>query len=261
MEGMRKSRSKPRTEQQGTAELKKRLVEASWILAMEGHGDLVWGHASVRTPGSDTFWIKPTGMGLDEVRVEDLLLCNLDGEVVQGKGPRHIEVYIHSEVMRARPDVCAVVHTHAIYPTVFASLGVPLQPVTHEATVFVPPDIPRFDETTDLINTPERGRAMAQALGNRDALLLVSHGIVTSGTTIERAAINALLLDRATRAQLLLGTAPIKAVSNEVDGLAKRKLLLSDSHQALRWGYLKRDLARKRGSTDRSLKGPGRGRR
>ena len=74
-------------------------------------------------------------------------------------------------------------------------------------------------------------------------------------------AINALLLDRAARAQLLLGDAPIKAVSNDVDGLAKRKLLLSDSHQALRWGYLKRDLARKRGETDRSLKGPGRGRR
>ena len=142
---MTKSPLKPGTRKREEAELKRRLVEASRILAMEGHGDLVWGHASVRAPGSDTFWIKPTGMGLDEVRVEDLLLCDLDGEVVQGKGPRHIEVYIHSEVMRARPDVCAVVHTHAIHPTVFASLGVPLQMVTHEATVFVPPDIPRFD--------------------------------------------------------------------------------------------------------------------
>jgi L-ribulose-5-phosphate 4-epimerase len=243
---MTKSRPKAGQGKPGEAELKRRLVEASRILAMEGHGDLVWGHASVRAPGSDTFWIKPTGMGLDEVRVEDLLLCDLDGEVVRGKGPRHMEVFIHSEVMRARPDVCAVVHTHAIHPTVFAALGVPLQPVTHEATVFVPPDIPRFDETTDLITTPQRGRAMAKALGGQDALLLVSHGIVTSGTTIERAAINALLLDRATRAQLLLGTAPIQAVSNEVDIMAKRKLLLSDSHQALRWGYLRRDLARKK---------------
>ncbi len=238
---MKKSASK-----RGEAELKRRLVEASWILAMEGHGDLVWGHASVREPGSDTFWIKPTGMGLDEVKVENLLLCNLDGEVVRGTGPRHIEVYIHSEVMRVRPDVYAVVHTHAIHPTVFASLGVPLLPVTHEAAVFVPPDIPRFDETTDLINTAERGKAMARALGTREAMLLVSHGIVTSGATIERAAINALLLDRAARAQLLLGSAPVTAVSNEADGLAKRKLLLSDSHQSLRWGYLKRELARRK---------------
>lgn len=227
-------------------DLKRRLVEASRILAMEGHGDLVWGHASVRLPGQDTFWIKPTGLGLDEIRVEDLLLCDLEGRVVRGTKPRHIEVYIHSEVMRGRPDVNAVVHTHAIQPTVFAALGVPLEPVTHEATVFVPPDIPRFDETTDLINTPERGRAMARALGSRDALLLVSHGIVTSGTTIERAAINALLLDRAAMAQVMLGGAPVRQVSNKVDSLAKRELLLSDSHQALRWGYLLRKLARER---------------
>ena len=227
-------------------DLKRRLVEASRILAMEGHGDLVWGHASVRVPGENTFWIKPTGLGLDEIRVEDLLLCDLDGRVVRGTKPRHIEVYIHSEVMRVRPDVNAVVHTHAIYPTVFASLGVPLEPVTHEATVFVPPDIPRFDETTDLINTPERGRAMARVLGGSDALLLVSHGIVTCGRTLERAAINALLLDRASMAQVLLGGAPVRHVSNKADSLAKRELLLSDSHQALRWGYLLRKLARER---------------
>jgi L-ribulose-5-phosphate 4-epimerase len=227
-------------------ELKRRLAEASWILAMEGQGDLVWGHASVRTPGSKTFWIKPTGVGLDEVRAEDLLLCDLDGRVVRGSKPPHLEVFIHSEVMRARPDVGAVVHTHAIHPTVFAALGVPLLPVTHEAAVFVPPDVPRFAETTDLINTPERGRAMARALGRRDALLLVSHGIVTAGATIERAAINALLLDRAARAQLLLGGAPVKQSSHEADSLAKRELLLSDGHQALRWGYLRRELRRRR---------------
>jgi len=228
------------------AELKSRLVRASWILAMEGQSDLVWGHASVRQPGGETFWLKPTGLGLDEIKVGDLLLCDLDGRVVRGKKPRHIEVFIHSEVMRARPDVCAVVHTHAIHPTAFASLGTPLQAVTHEAAVFVPPDVPRFDETTDLINTPERGRAMARALGSRDAMLLVSHGIVTSGPTIERAAINALLLDRAARAQLLLGGATVRHVSNEADTKAKRELLLSDSHQALRWGYLLRKLARER---------------
>jgi L-fuculose-phosphate aldolase len=228
------------------ADLKRRLVEASRILAMEGQGDLVWGHVSARVPGQDTFWIKATGVGLDEVRLEDLLLCDLDGRVVRGRKPRHIEVYIHSEVMRARSDVGSVVHTHAMAPTVFAAAGVPLQPVTHEASVFVPPDIPRFDETTDLINSPERGRAMAKALGTSDALLLVSHGIVTCGTTIERGAINALLLDRAARAQLMLGALPARHVGNDVDGRAKRELLLSDGHQALRWGYLQRDLARRR---------------
>ncbi|MDP3768965.1 MAG: class II aldolase/adducin family protein, partial [Dehalococcoidia bacterium] len=79
-----------------------------------------------------------------------------------------------------------------------------------------------------------------------DALLLVSHGIVTSGKTIVRAAINALLLDRAATDLLMLGVAPARQVCNEADSVAKRELLLSDSHQALRWGYLLRKLARER---------------
>jgi hypothetical protein len=52
------------------------------------------------------------------------------------------------------------------------------------------------------------------------------------------------LLDRAARAQLLLGTAPLRDASQEADTLAKRELLLSDAHQALRWDYLLRKLAR-----------------
>ena len=100
----------------------------------------------------------------------------------------------------------------------------------------------RFSRPGDgqVVHTVER------RLGGRDALFLVSHGIVTAGATIERAAINALLLDRAARAQLLLGAAAIRAVSNEADSRAKRELLLSDGHQALRWGYLSRELARRR---------------
>jgi hypothetical protein len=47
-------------------------------------------------------------------------------------------------------------------------------------------------------------------------------------------------------AQVMLGGAPVRQVSNAADSLAKRDLLLSDSHQALRWGYLRRKLARRR---------------
>src|SRR3989304_9017130 len=126
------------------ADLKKTLALACHILAMGGQGDDIWGHASVRRPGADTFWMKPHRLGLEEVKPEDMLLIDLDGRVVRGKRPRHSEVFIHSEIYRARRDVCAVVHTHAVPATGFASLGVPLRPITHEAAHFVPPDIPRF---------------------------------------------------------------------------------------------------------------------
>jgi L-fuculose-phosphate aldolase len=225
------------------AELKRTLADACRILAMADQGDDVWGHATARVPGTETFWMKPAEIGLEEVRPEDLILVDLDGKVLRGKRPRHSEVFIHSEVLRARPDVGAVVHTHPVHATVFSSLGVPLRPVMHEATNFVPPDVPRFTETSDLIVTPELGRAVARAMGDRPGLFLVSHGIVTAGATIQEAAVNAILLDKAARAQLLVPDGTPRFWTNDTEALAKRKRIYAPENQTARWPYLLRRLA------------------
>lgn len=226
----------------GEASLKKRLADACHILVMEGQGDAVWGHATIRLPGADTFWMKPHRMGLEEVKPEDMILVDLEGRVVRGKRPRHSEVFIHSEIMRARPDVCAVVHTHAVPSVVFASLGIPLRPITHEASNFVPPDVPRFDETTDLIVTPERGKAVARTLGKQPALFLVNHGIVAVGATIEDATVNALLLDKSARAQLMLPGGVPRYWTSDEEALVKRERIHHPENVATRWAYLLRQL-------------------
>ncbi len=225
------------------ASLETRLAEACRILAMEGQGDAVWGHATVRSPGASTFLMKPAGLGLDEVQPDDVLVVDLEGGVVRGKRPRHSEVFIHSEIFKARPEVGAVVHTHPVPSAVFASLGVPLRPITHEAANFVPPDVPRFSETTDLIVTPKRGDAVARALGDRSALFLVSHGIVAVGATIEEAAVNALLLDKAARAQLMLPGAEPRHWTTDEEALLKRRRIYHADNLARRWAYLRRILA------------------
>lgn len=226
------------------ASLKKRLADACQILVMEGQGDAVWGHATVRLPGADTFWMKPHKLGLEEVKPEDLILVDLEGKVVRGNRPRHSEVFIHSEIFRARPDVGAVVHTHPVPSVVFASLGVPLRPITHEGSNFVPPDVPRFDETTDLIVTPERGKAVARTLGSRPTLFLVSHGIVAVGATIEEATVNALLLDKSARAQLMLPGAVPRYWTLDEEALVKRERIYHKDNLANRWAYLLRNLPR-----------------
>lgn len=226
------------------AALKRTLADACRILAMADQGDDVWGHATARVPGTDTFWMKPAGLGLEETGPEDLLLIDLDGNVLRGKHPRHSEVFIHSEILRARPEVGAVVHTHPVPATVFSALGVPLRPITHEGTNFVPPDVPRFTETSDLIVTPALGRAVARAIGDRPGLFLVSHGIVTSGATIEEATINAILLDKAARVQLMVPNGTPKFWTNDTEALAKRARIYNpDNNVALRWPYLLRRLA------------------
>jgi len=227
------------------AEMRRRLTDACKILAMEGQGDAVWGHVTVRArPGAETFLMKPAQIGIEEVKPADHLEVDLDGKVVRGRLKRHSEVFIHAEVMRARPDVCAVVHTHPIYATVFSSLGVPLRPITHEGSNFAPGDVPRFTETTDLIVTPERGKAVARTLGDRNALFLVSHGIVTCAPTVEQAAVHALLLDIASRAQLMVPGGTPRHWTSDEEALVKRDRIYSWPNHAQRWPYLLRKLRR-----------------
>src|SRR2546428_14137978 len=142
----------------GEAALKRRLADACRILAAAGQGDDVWGHATARVPGTNTFWMKAAGLGLEEIGPEQLLLIDLDGKVLRGSLPRHSEVFIHAEVFRARPEVNGVVHTHPVPATVFSSLEVPLRPILHEGTNFVPPEAPRFTGTSDLLGSPPAGR-------------------------------------------------------------------------------------------------------
>lgn len=225
------------------AELRRRLTDACKILAMEGQGDAVWGHVTVRArAGAATFLMKPAEMGIEEVKAADHLEVDLDGKVVRGRLKRHSEVFIHSEVMRVRPDVCAVVHTHPVHATVFGALGVPLRPVTHEGSNFAPGDVPRFTETTDLIVTSDRGKAVARSLADRNALILVNHGIVTCGATVEQAVVHALLLDIAARNQLLLPGGTPKYWTSDEEALVKRDRIYSWPNHAQRWPYLLRKL-------------------
>src|SRR5205807_7543287 len=162
---------------------------------------MIWGHVSVRDPSGRGFWMKAAGLGLEEITRDDLVLIDREGAVLAGERPRHSEFPIHTEVMAARPDVGCVVHTHARSPVAFAAIEEPLHPVSHEGTFFVPPDVPRFTETSDLILTSPLGARVAATLGDRPALLLLGHGIVTAGADVVEATMAAILLDRACRIQ------------------------------------------------------------
>src|SRR6202035_4387958 len=118
-----------------TDRLRETLADAGRVLAMEGHGDYVAGHISVRLPeDSGRFLMKPAGIGLEEMRPDNIITVDIEGRRVDGTMPRHNEVFIHSEVLRARPDVNAVVHTHPIHAVAFSSLGKPLLAVGNDAS-------------------------------------------------------------------------------------------------------------------------------
>ena len=186
--------------------LREKLIGAGQALVSEGQGDYVAGHVSVRLPGtSGRFLMKPAGIGLEEMTRANIITVDLDGERVGGTMPRHNEVFIHSEIFRARADIAAVVHTHPLYAVAFSSLGRPLQPVGNDGAICT--NVPIFSETTDLIIDRPRGQAVAHCLSERGALILRNHGIVTAGRTVEEAVWLALKLERACRMQLLVEAA------------------------------------------------------
>jgi L-fuculose-phosphate aldolase len=216
---------------------------ASRILAGSGAADLIWGHASVRDPGGRGVWIKRASCGLEEVTPELVHLVTPDGEVLYGGGPRHSEYPIHTEIMLARPDVGGVVHVHSRHAVALGASGQPLRPVSHEANYFVPPAVPRFTQTSDLILNRELGAAVARTLGDSAALFLVNHGIVCTGPDLETATVAAILLERACQQQILTQSlGPGYQWTPEDESVAKREHIYNPRAVRQAWDYLVRSL-------------------
>jgi ribulose-5-phosphate 4-epimerase/fuculose-1-phosphate aldolase len=213
------------------------------VLGAAEQGDLIWGHLSARDPEGRGVWMKASGLGFEEVTPDDVLLVSWDGEVLDGAGRRHVEHPIHTAVMRAREDVGSVVHTHSPAAVALGALGVPLRAISHEATLFVPPDVARFTQTGDLITTPELGRDVAAALGDRNACLLVNHGVVVAAPDVQTATVTAYLLDRACRMQLTAMAAGGWATwSSPEESRVKREHCYSAPMLHGAWDYLVRRL-------------------
>jgi L-ribulose-5-phosphate 4-epimerase len=222
-------------------ELREQVALGCRILAITGHDDFVWGHVSARDPDNRGVWMKAATFGFEEVTAEHVILVGFDGQVLAGEHPRHSEWPIHTEVMKARPDVSSVVHSHPPHSIALGASGQPLLPVSHAGTIFVPPDLPRFTKTAELIVTAALGIEVADTLGATHALLLVNHGIVTAGRDVREAVIRAVLLEKAAHQQLLVhGFGGARRWSSDEEALRKRATVWSERQIAALWNYLGR---------------------
>lgn len=206
------------------------------MLEAIGQGDLIWGHVSVRDDDGRGVWMKGARLGFDEVTENDVILLSWDGEILEGDARRHVEYAIHTEIMRAREDVNAVVHTHPVHSIAFMAQHRALRALSHEGTQFVPPELPRFVETGELVTEPVHGAALADALGARPAVLMPCHGITTVGAELGEAVGAAYHLDRACRIDLLAGP---DAYGSD-DRAAVRKRTRANRRFLNAWEYLDR---------------------
>jgi ribulose-5-phosphate 4-epimerase/fuculose-1-phosphate aldolase len=228
----------PRTLEESLVE----LARACRILEMEGHGDLSLGHLSMRDPEGRGFWMKRNSAGLGEIcGPEDFVLVTFDGEKIAGQGGRHSEWPIHSEILRMRPDINVVAHTHPFYGCVMSASTEPLLPYTLDADYFG--DVPRHTDDVALITKVEEGVALAQALGQNYAVIMANHGITFAGTSIEHATCVGVFLEKAAKAQVVGNSAGFPTSMPNAEIRARRNAqIMSPVHVEHSWNYFCRKL-------------------
>lgn len=183
---------------------KQRLAAAFRLFSKCGFDEGVAGHITARDPElTDHFWVNPFGVHFGHIGVSDLLLVNDQGEVVEGDRPVNQAAFaIHSQVHAARPDVISASHAHSLHGKAWSSLGRLLDPITQDACAFHD-DHALFDDFTGVVLDTQEGKRIAHALGDRKAVILRNHGLLTVGHSVDEAAWWFITMERSCQAQLL----------------------------------------------------------
>src|SRR5580704_4798468 len=183
---------------------KERLAGALRIFGRLGFSEGVAGHITARDPEHlDHFWVNPFGMNFKHIRVSDLIRVDATGQVVEGdRGVNAAAFAIHSQVHAARPDVIAAAHSHSLHGKAWSSLGRTLDPLTQDACAFYE-DHAVFDDYSGVVYDADEGDRIAKTLGDKKAVILSNHGLLTVGQTVDEAAWWFITMDRSCQAQLL----------------------------------------------------------
>ncbi len=158
------------------------------------------GNLSVRIPETSECWITPSQIYKGGLRPEAMVRIDFDGNPLDpGALAPSSERAVHTEIYRARPDVQAVVHTHAPYATILGLSRLPFLPVTTDAAFLK--DLPLVPFI--MPGTKELAQAVVAAMGKHPACIMQNHGLVVAASTLRRAINLTEAIERT--AQLILG--------------------------------------------------------
>ena len=187
---------------------KQRLAAALRLFGKYGFGEGISGHISVRDPEfTDRFWVNPFGVSFNLVRVRDLICVDGDGNVVVGDHPVNPSAFvIHSKIHEMHPGAEAAAHAHTANSRALGALGRLLLPLDQESASFYEDQV-LYDDYRGPSIAVEQGADIAEKLGDRRAILLRHHGLITIGGSIEEAVHWFFTYDSCAEVQLLADAA------------------------------------------------------
>jgi len=165
---------------------KKLIVESGLRMLNSGYTVETWGNISFRDKETNLVYLTPSGMDYTIVTQDDIVVCDLDGNIVEGTKKPTIETGLHLAIYKARPEVNAVVHTHPMYSMVFSCCGEDIPLVIDEAAQTLGGTVKTAEYA--LPGSPELAQNCVEALGTQsNACLLKSHGAVCVGEDMDSA--------------------------------------------------------------------------
>jgi L-fuculose-phosphate aldolase len=175
------------------------LAACCRILAREGHESGLAGQVTALGEKPGTWWTLQFGYGFDEATAERMVLVDEDLKPLSGGRPNP-GVRFHVWIYQKRPDVTAIVHTHAPHASALACTGKALKTIHMDSamlhgTAHLPewPGVPVADD---------EGGIISGALGDAKTILLANHGLLAAGASVEEATYLAVFFERAARMQL-----------------------------------------------------------
>ena len=212
------------------------VAAATRLLVMEGILDYS-GHISARVPGRDAFLIQPRDHSRAEVTPDCMLLVDHEGKVLAGHERPPSETPIHIEILKARPDVQAVLHCHMELAIAFTMMeGVELKPMRARAVRWGS-GIPTHPDPSH-IKLTEQGRALAATLGPHQAALMRAHGLVLVAESVPALLVDAVHFKENAAAQMLAlqsGARPLPLTRAEMDQINRHEM--REAHIPKLWNY------------------------
>lgn len=180
------------------------LVASLRMAARLGLEEGICNHFSAMVPGrDDLFLVNPYGLMFREVTASSILVCDFEGNVVDGEGqPEATAFFIHAQLHKRRPTARAAFHTHMPYATALSMVeGEPLIWAGQTALKFYG-RVAIDDHYNGLALDTAEGDRIAAAMGDADVVFLRNHGVMVTAPTIAMAWDDLYYLERAAEVQI-----------------------------------------------------------
>ncbi len=195
-------------------ELKKKVLKANLDLVKNGLVIFTWGNVSQRDEETGLVVIKPSGVKYEEMKAEDMVVVDLDGNIIEGQLRPSSDTPTHLELYKAHPSIKGVVHTHSTCATSFAQAGrdIPAYGTTHADYFFGAIPCARSLEEKEVADEYERntGLVINEHINKKNidvdaipAILVRNHGVFAWGHDAFDAVHNATVVEAVAKMALL----------------------------------------------------------